>query len=263
MVEAGVESGYKVGDEVITFFSNETAREQVVIGAHQAIRKPSRLNHFEAAALWVGWATAFNGLIQRGNLKRGEVCLITGAAGGMGTIALELAKERGAIVVCTVSSEAKRRVCQKLGADAVVILEDSNKDNWAKDLKQALSPYGGACDVCYEIVGGALFQACTRVMNANGRLLVIGFAGGSIGSVKSNLPLIKGYSVVGVRSGAQMTLQPELRDEAILALEQSKIRPLVDVFPAKSGGIKAFQKLSDRKAEGKIVLDFSGGSNKL
>ncbi len=101
-----------------------------------------------------------------------------------------MAKERGARVIATVSSADKVAICQQAGADAVVVLSTDAKA-WSKQLKDAAAPFDGV-DVCYEVVGGDLFHACSRVINGGGRLLVIGFAGGEIPSLKVNLPLVKG-----------------------------------------------------------------------
>ncbi len=243
----------RVGDEVLVAFAANACRSVVVADESIVFKKPAALNHLEASALFVGYATAYHGLVQRGNLQKGETVLITGAAGGMGSMAIEVAKEEGAgRIVCTVSSEEKKQVCLDLGATEVVVLSSDEKQ-WQKQLRSAL-PDG--CDVCYEICGGALFECASRVMNSYGRLLIVGFASGTIASVKANLPLVKGYSVVGVRSGAELIMKPHLMTELIEHMQRTKVRPRIQVFPAASAK-DAFRKLAEKKAIGKFVIDFA------
>lgn len=252
---------YRVGDVVCLLFTiNLSQHVTVVPESSIATLKPKHLSNLEASALLVGYTTAYHGLVQRGDLKRDEVLLVTGAAGGMGTLAIQLGKEIGAKVVAVVSSPEKAQLCKKVGADATLVLSQKSSE-WAQQLKQALAPYGGNADVVYEVVGGDLFTACGRIMNAGGRLLVIGFAGGKIGSVQANLPLVKGYSVVGVRSGAEFRLRPELQEECMRAVHKSSIHPFIEVYPA-SQAKAAFRKLADRGAVGKLVLDFESEKEK-
>jgi hypothetical protein len=171
----------------------------------------------------------------------------------------QLAREHGAgRIVCTVSDEKKRAACIKAGATDVVVLAADSK-RWTEQLKSAL-PDG--CDVCYEICGGDLFECCMRVMSSYGRLLVIGFTSGTIPSAKANLPLVKGFSIVGVRSGAELLLKPELMRQMEDAMQASRIHPEIEVFPVHAAK-EAFTKLANREAVGKLVLDFSSVSSKL
>lgn len=182
-------SKFGVGDEVCGMMPG-TCQQVCVARDDALVRKPKRWSFEQAAATWVGFLTAFHGLVQRGNLRKGEVVLVTGAAGGMGVLAIQVAKERGAIVMATVSSADKVAFCKQAGADAVVVLA-ADATAWGKQLKDAAAPFNGV-DVCYEVVGGELFHACSRVINGGGRLLVVGFAGGDIPALRLNLPLVKG-----------------------------------------------------------------------
>lgn len=265
VIETGSDvKDWKKGDEVILTFVGSIAREEVVVESHLLLRKPKRLNFLEAAGIFVGWATAWHGLVQRGNLQRGEVLLVTGAAGGMGLLAVQIGVEMGCKVVGVVSSEKKKLIVEKAGAKAVVLPPESatgREKETSGALKEALSEYGG-CDVCYEVVGGPMFSACNRVMNSSGRLLVIGFAGGVIGTVQANLALVKGFSIVGVRSGAELLLHPQLMQDALRACDQSKITPVLDVFP-NARFKEALTKMAKREAVGKIVVDLSLSAAKL
>jgi NADPH2:quinone reductase len=277
VVEVGSEcSTVKPGDQVIVAFAGNALRTEIIVPLKQVLKKPPSLSHQEASAMFVGYATAYHGLIQRGHLRNGETVLVTGAAGGMGLFAIavcvffffffcfffmgfQLAREHGAgRIVCTVSDEKKRAACIKAGATDVVVLAADSK-RWTEQLKSAL-PDG--CDVCYEICGGDLFECCMRVMSSYGRLLVIGFTSGTIPSAKANLPLVKGFSIVGVRSGAELLLKPELMRQMEDAMQASRIHPEIEVFPVHAAK-EAFTKLANREAVGKLVLDFSSVSSKL
>ena len=260
ILEVGSEASkhFQTGQEVIVAFAGNATRREIVVEQNQVLRKPPHLSHLQASALFVGYATAFHGLIQRGHLRKGETVLITGGAGGMGTIAASLAKEHGAgKVICTVSDVAKKDICFRSGATDVIVL-DSDSKKWAAQLKSQI-PEG--VDVCYEICGGDLFEPCMRVMNSYGRLLVIGFVAG-IPKAQMNLPLVKGFSIVGVRSGAELLMRPELMHEMEAAMQKTIVVPELDVFPA-SEAKAAFTKLANRQAQGKIVLDFSSITSKL
>lgn len=132
--------------------------------------------------------------LMRGGLKNGEKLLVTGASGGTGMCAIMLGKKMGCKVFATARGKAKCEACRKLGADAVVDLTE----NSSPDLKA----FTGGVDVVYECVGDPLFSLCLKALRWNGRMLVIGFAGGKIPSVKANITLVKNISVVGVYWGA-------------------------------------------------------------
>lgn len=175
----------------------------------------------------------------------------------MGSIAVQLAKELGCTVLAVVSTHDKADFCRKLGADQVCVL-DADKKRWGAQLKDLVAPYNGGVDVVYEVVGGDVFHACSRVMRGGGRLLVVGFAADEIPTLKMNLPLIKGYSVVGVRSGAEFMLHPELLEECAIALQKSSFIPHFEVFPLARVP-EAFRILAERKAKGKLVIDIESG----
>merc|ERR1712003_8789 len=163
----------------------------------------------------MGYTTGYHALVHRGHLKPGEWLLVTGAGGGMGLMAVELGKALGARVIAAASSDDKLEVCKKVGAEFVV--------NYSKEkLKDAVGKItnGAFCDVIYEPVGGEIFDQCVRCVAMNGyaRLLVIGFASGTIPKLPVNMALIKGFDLVGVRMGAQMMIQPHLMTEMVESL---------------------------------------------
>ena len=147
VLQVGSNSKYRVGDQVLVVFGGNTAREELVIEDKFVFPKPSRLSHHEAAAVFVGYATAYHALFQRGKLNKNETVLVTGAAGGMGTLAIAIAKEHGARVIGTVSTELKKKTVLALGADDCIVLS-SDPTLWVKQLKQA-APAG--FDVVYEV----------------------------------------------------------------------------------------------------------------
>jgi NADPH2:quinone reductase len=251
----------KVGDEVVVGMSPSGMATEMVVSGKICIPKPKALSHAQAAASVVGFMTAYNGLVTRGNLKKGETLLVTGAGGGMGLAAIQLGKLLGAKVIAAASSDDKLDIAKQMGADAVINYNtESLKDSLAKMTNNQY------VDVCYEIVGGEIFDQCTRCMGDQGRLLVIGFASGVIPTVPANLPLVKGYSIVGVRAGESMRRNPKLTSEMFQKyLEwttQGKLAPHVVQFQHNDYK-NAFSTIADRKAIGKCVILWEEEKSKL
>jgi len=263
IIEVGKKvSHLKVGDQVIVGMSTGTLAEEVVAPALLCIKKPSSFTHEEAAALFVGFMTAYHGLVQRGNLKSGEWCLVTGSTGGMGLAAIQLAKILGAKVIAAASSDDKLEVARKLGADYFI--------NYSKeDLKEKVEKItnGKYIDVCYEIVGGEIFEKCVRCMGDAGRLLVIGFASGIIPKLSVNMALIKGFSLVGVRAGESMRRNPQLAIEMYQRLQEwtdeGKLKPYIDKIFDLSNYKEAFTSIDTRKVLGKAVVRLQNVPSKL
>jgi NADPH2:quinone reductase len=249
---------------------------EIVVPGRACFPKPLHWSHAEAASFAVGYMTAFHGLKQRGNLKRGDVCLVTGAGGGMGSIAVSVAKRLGATVIAAASSAAKLDVARRCGADHLIQYSSSSSSDEKKiDLKKAvLACTGGKrlVDVCYDVVGGSTFKQCIRCMAGRGRLLVIGFASGKIPSIPANLVLVKGFSVVGVRAGAELAQSPAMQRELVQCMlswtttdsnsNSNKShttaapplhRPVVQRFPL-SRFRDAFRVLLERRVLGKACI---------
>lgn len=252
----------KRGDRVFYAFQG-CASEEVVAPEAVCWQLPAHYTFSEGAGFYLGYTTAYHALVHRGHLKAGEWLLVTGAGGGMGTMAVELGKALGAKVIAAASSDDKLDVCRKLGADHVV--------NYSKEsLKDAVGRItGGAfCDVIYDPVGGDIFDQCVRCVATAGyaRLLVIGFASGTIPKFPVNMALIKGFDLVGVRMGAQMGLQPRLLHEMMAHLLEMagarKLKPLVTAeFPIERCK-EAWTLLEERKVVGKCCITL-GASSKL
>merc|ERR1719203_83861 len=241
------------------------AAEEVVLRADlfPIFHLPEKVTFSQGAGFSVGYTTGFHALVHRGHLKPGEWLLVTGAGGGMGLMAVELGKALGATVIAAASSDEKLEACKKVGADHVV--------NYSKQkLKDAVGEITGGkfCDVIYDPVGGEIFDQCVRCVATSGyaRLLVIGFASGTIPKLPINMALIKGFDLVGVRSGAELRLRPDLQTKMMVHLlklaREGKLKPYVGAeFPMERFQ-DAFSLMEQKKVIGKCCINF-GGSSKL
>jgi len=243
----------KVGDKVIVAMAQGMLAEQAVVLENQLIPMPRNLSYSEASGFGVGYFTAYHGLVHRGNLTKGDVLLVTGAAGGMGIAAIQVAKALGATVIASASSQEKLNACTRAGADHVV---DYSKQDLKTEVEKLTK--GKLANVVYENVGGEVAMQALRCVASQGRFLVIGFASGTIPSIPANIPLIKGFSVVGVRSGAEMLLNPKMTQEMIVALlglaDQGKLKPLIYCEVPLSKAQDAFFAIANRNVIGKAVV---------
>ena len=199
------------------------------------------------------YATSYHALLDRGQLQAGETVLVLGAAGGVGTAAIQIAKAKGARVIAAASTDEKCDVCLKLGADAVINYSVEDLRDAAKSLTDGRGP-----DVIYDPVGGALAEPAFRSIAWRGRYLVVGFASGPIPSLPLNLPLLKGASVVGVFWGEFAKREPQANASMMGTLlqwyAQGKIRPAIDRTMPMSQLPAAFAHMGARAVIGKLVL---------
>lgn len=225
--------------------------EKVVVGETQAFALPDNMNGADACAMMVAFGTSHHALKQRANLLPGETLVVFGAAGATGIAAVQIGKIMGANVIAVASSEVKRKLALESGADEAI-----GYDNLKDDIKKLTG--GKGADVVYDVVGGEAFDAATRVMARNGRLLVIGFAGGDIPKFPVNLALVKEYSVVGVFWGNFTMYQPEdyaaNMKELIGWYADGKITPLIEGRYPLEEAADVLKRILDRGAIGKIVL---------
>jgi len=224
-----------------------------VLDASALSRKPERLSFAEAAAYPAAYLTAYVALVRRANVQPGEWVLVHGAAGGVGLAAVDLAKALGAKVIAASASDEKLAVIEREYApDAVV-----NVTGGFREAVKALTGGRGA-DVIYDPVGGDVFDESVRCIAFDGRLLVIGFTSGRIPTVSVNMPLIKGFSVMGVRAGEYGRQFPDKGREnaaAVAALAaEGRIRPRVHAELPLERWREAFDLLANRQVIGKAVL---------
>jgi NADPH:quinone reductase len=216
---------------------------------------PDELDFAQGAGLILNYHTAYFALALRGRLREGETVLVHGAAGGVGTAALQVAAGLGARTIAVVSSDAKEQVARAAGAGEVL-----RADGPWKDEAKALT--GGGVDVVLDPVGGDRFTDSLRSLRPDGRLVVVGFTGGAIPEVRVNRLLLGNVEVVGAGWGAYALARPELCREIGAALgrliEQGFVRPIVGArFPLERAA-EALQTIDERRATGKVVLDIQG-----
>ena len=240
------------GDRIMAAPGRGAFAEEANIPAVCCTRMPSGLDYRSAAALPIGYGTAYVGLVHRGRLKAGDVLLVTGAAGGVGLPAVRLGKALGATVVGLASSDEKRARVRDAGADFVI---DPNTE----DLRGAIKSAVGGIDVAFDAVGGPLFDTLIRCARPEARLVIVGFAGGDIQKIPANLLLVKNIDVVGLYWGGYARLDPAIQraaDDVLRAMfEDGKLTPEIGgIFPLDSVA-EAYRRMQARQAVGKIVID--------
>jgi len=241
------------GDPVIAFAGWGAFAEEALVEASNAMPAPAGLDPRVAASFAMAYGTSLHALQDRAGLAPGETLLVLGAAGGVGLAAVELGKLLGARVIAAASTDAKLEVCRRRGADELV---SYGSEGWRDRVKDLTG--GKGVDVVYDPVGGALAEPALRLLAWGGRHLVVGFAGGDIPRIPLNLPLLKGFSIVGVYWGEFARREPQ-RHQANMRrllglLSEGKLEPLVSkVYPLERAG-EALRALMDRQATGKLVL---------
>jgi NADPH2:quinone reductase len=240
------------GDRVAAFCGLAAFAEVAVAPEFLTFRLPDSFDFAQGAALILNYHTAYFALERRGRLAEGETVLVHGAAGGVGTATLQVAKGLGARTIAVVSSDEKEKVAREAGADEVVRSDGPWKDQ-AKEIS------GGGVDVVVDPVGGDRFLDSLRSLREGGRVIVVGFTAGSIPEVKVNRLLLGNTSIVGAGWGGAALGNPELCREIGEALdgliERGFVRPLIGArFPLERA-TEALKLLEKREATGKIVLE--------
>jgi len=213
---------------------------------------PAGIGYVEAASFTVTYLTAYVALVRRARLEAGEWLLVHGAAGGVGLAAVDLGKHIGAKVIATASTDAKRAFLNDYGADHV--LPSSGFREAVKEITG-----GDGANVIYDPVGGDVFDESTRCIAFDGRILIIGFTSGRIPQIGMNMPLIKGYSILGVRAGEYGRKFPEKGRQNMFAitklLAEKKIHPHIHARFPLSQAVDAMRTLQDRSVIGKVVIE--------
>lgn len=243
----------KPGMAVASFGGLGGFATHVCVDAALVMPLPPGFAFDDAAAFLCTYGTTHHALIDRGALQAGETVLVLGAAGGVGTAAIQIAKAAGARVIAAASSDEKCALCAQLGADATI--------NYAQgDLREQIkaATAGKGPDVVYDPVGGALAEPVFRSIAWRGRYLVIGFAGGAIPALPLNLTLLKGASLVGVFWGEFAKREPKNNARALAELAgwyaQGKIKPVIERQLALAELPQAFALMASRQVRGKLVL---------
>ena len=243
-------SGFEPGQRVAAFCMLGGFAEVAVAPVHFTFARPDALDDGQGAALVLNYHTAHFSMVHRGNLKAGETVLVHGAAGGVGTASIQVAKGLGARTIAVVSSDEKEAVAREAGADEVVRSDG--------DWKDEVLALGGA-DMVLDPVGGDRFTDSLRSLKQNGRVVVVGFTGGSIPEVKVNRLLLNNTSVIGAGWGASVLGNPALvkaTGDAIAELiEKGFVRPPVGAHFALEDAAAALELIDSRGATGKVVLD--------
>lgn len=224
-----------------------------VVAASQVMPLPPGFALEDGAAFAFTYGTSHHALMDRGQLKAGETVLVLGAAGGVGTAAVQIAKAAGARVIAGVSSDDKGALCRSIGADEVLNYATEDIRARLKELTGGLGP-----DVVYDPVGDALAEPVFRSIAWRGRYLVIGFAGGDIPALPWNLALLKGASIVGVFWGDFVRREPKAHAAAMMQLAgwyaEGKVKPVIDSRVPMQDLKQAYARMGSRKVMGKLLL---------
>ena len=245
-------SGFEPGERVAAFCMLGGFAEVAVAPTWLTFTLPDALDFAQGAGLILNYHTAYFSLKLRGRLAEGETVLVHGAAGGVGTAALQVAKGLGAKTIAVVSSDAKEQVAREAGADEVVRSDGPWKDE-AKELS------GGGVDVVLDPVGGDRFTDSLRSLREGGRVVVVGFTGGSIPEVRVNRLLLNNIEVVGAGWGGFVLSKPELNQEIGAEInrlaEEGFVKPIVGERFALEDAAQALKAIDERRATGKVVLE--------
>jgi len=251
-VGAGV-THLKVGDAVAAFGGTGGFGTHAVVNAGLVMPMPAGFAFDDAAAFVLTYGTTHHALLDRGALKAGETVLVLGAAGGVGTAAIQIAKAVGARVIAAASSDEKCALCRELGADATINYSTANIRDELKALTDGKGP-----DVVYDPVGGDLAEPVFRSIAWRGRYLVVGFAQGGIPALPLNLALLKGASIVGVFWGEFARREPKGNAKALAELAQwyaqGKVKPVIDSRLPMAQLPQAFARMGSRQVRGKLVM---------
>jgi NADPH2:quinone reductase len=244
-------SNFKIGDRVAALSQLNGYAEQTLVKESSVFKIPENMSFDDSCALLCAYGTSHYALKQRGKLQKGELLVVLGASGSTGLAAIQIGKIMGAKVIAVASNEEKQKIAKDNGADISI-----GYDNLKEELKTISD--GKGVDVIFDPVGGDVFETVARTMARNGRLLVIGFASGTIPKLAVNLALVKEFSVVGVFWGAFTRGEPEEYKENMIELfhwyENKLIKPLVDEkFPLSEASM-VLEKILSRGAKGKIIL---------
>ena len=244
---------FRPGDRVACSSWTGGYAEQMTAKELSSVQLPAGVTFETAATVWHNYGTAYYALVEGARAQAGETIFVSGAAGGIGLAVVDLGRHLGLRVIAGVGSDDKADLVRRYGASDVINYR-------SEDLRQRIKSItsGEGVDICFDSVGGAVFEQMARLMKWGGRLMPIGFTSGQVPSLPMNLPLLKNYSIVGVFVGAWLEKFPErgirMNDTLAQLLADGKIRPHIDrVLPLEQ--VKdAMRAVVDRTVQGRIVL---------
>ena len=243
----------KVGQSVACLSGTGGFATHTLAPAERCMPLPPGFSFVDAAAFIMTYATSHHALVDRAQLKASEVVLVLGAAGGVGTAAIQIAKAMGARVIAAASSDEKCALCKSIGADSTI---NYTKENLREAIKALTS--GSGPDVIYDPVGGDLAEPAFRSIGWRGRYLVVGFAAGPIPALPFNLALLKGASIVCIFWGDYARREPKANAAMMAELaqwySQGKIKPVIDSTMPMAELKAAYAHMGSRGVKGKLVM---------
>lgn len=243
--------GFSVGDRAAAISAAGAYAERAAVPEATAMKLPAGMPGAEATALMCGYGTSHHALKQRAQLKAGETLVVLGASGLTGLAAVQIGKIMGARVIAVASSDAKRAIARDAGADEVI-----GYDNLRDDLKRLTG--GTGVDVAFDPVGGDAFDTLSRSMARGGRLLVVGFASGTIPKFAVNLALVKEFALVGVFWGNFTRYEPQVYADNMVELfawyRAGKVKPMIEGSYKLAEAPAVLKRIMGRGASGKLVL---------
>jgi len=253
VLEADPASGFAPGTYVMGGNKTGAFAELACVPAGKLSAMPAGIDFAAAAAMGAAYSTAFTGLVEQGGLQEGQWVLVHGASGGVGLAACDLARALGARVIATTGSPAKTEAIAGLAhPEAVIMAEGRFREEVARLTEGALA------DIVFDPVGGDVFDESTRCVAFGGKLVVVGFTSGRIADVSTNIPLIKGFSIVGLRAGEYARRFPERGSAITRAIarlaEAGAITPAIDRTLPLSHWREGFEAMARRELVGKVVF---------
>ncbi len=242
---------FQIGDRVAALSQLSGYAEQAVVQEKSVFKIPTNMSFDDSCALLCAYGTSHYALKQRAQLQKNELLVVLGASGSTGIAAIQIGKIIGAKVIAVSSNPEKQKIAKDNGADISI-----GYDNLKEELKSISK--GKGVDVIFDPVGGDIFDTVARTMARGGRLLVIGFASGTIPKLAVNLALVKEFSVVGVFWGAFTRGEPEEYKKNMIELfewyQKDLLKPLIEENYPLSEAAKVLEKILARGAKGKIIL---------
>jgi NADPH2:quinone reductase len=254
VIEADADSGFAVGDRVMGGNKTGAFAELASIPARGLSRMPEGFSFAQGAAMGAAYSTAYTGLVELCAVKEGQWVLVHGASGGVGLAACDLAKALGARVIAATGVAAKRdQISAKACPDHVILAEGRFREA-VSDITE-----GALADIVFDPVGGDVFDESTRCVAFGGKLVVVGFTSGRIAEIGTNIPLINGFSIIGLRAGEYARRFPE-RGAAINAAvrelaEAGRISPAIDRTLPLADWREGFEAMARRELVGKVVFE--------